>query len=109
MAKYMLIYRGDATDPADMTQDQRDAEMALWAKWMEGVGSAMVDMGTPFGAGAAVVDDGSSGSAVSSSGYTVIEAASMDDARSMCQEHPYLREGKGNYAIDIYEMLPVPM
>jgi hypothetical protein len=33
----------------------------------------------------------------------------MDGARALADGHPYLSEGEGNYAIDIYELLPLPL
>ena len=109
MAKFMMVYKGEATDMADMTPEQGAAVMAAWGVWMEAVGSALVDVGTPFGPGSTVVDDGSSGSASSLTGYTIVEADDMAGAQSLANGHPYLSEGKGNYSVDIFELLPVPM
>jgi hypothetical protein len=32
----------------------------------------------------------------------------MNSARALADGHPYLSEGKGDYAIDIFELMPVP-
>jgi hypothetical protein len=56
-----------------------------------------------------VLDNGSAGTPVSMSGYSIVEADSLDAARALTNGHPYLSDNDGNYAIDIYEMLPVPM
>ncbi len=109
MTKFIMIYKGEATDMSDMTEEQGKAVMAKWATWMEGVGSALTDIGAPMGPGTSVVDDGSSGTAVSLSGYSIVEAADMGAARKLTDGHPYLSEGKGNYSVEIYELLPVPM
>ena len=109
MAKYMMVYKGEATDMADMTPEQGQAVMAAWGVWMEKVGPALVDIGTPFGPGTSVVDDGTTGTAASASGYSILEAPDMAAAQALADGHPYLSDGKGNYAIDIYELLPVPM
>lgn len=108
MAQYMMIYKGEATDMADMTPEQGAEVMAKWMAWMEKVGDALDDVGTPFGAGSSVVDDGSSASAGSMTGYSIITADTMEGARALADGHPYLSEGLGNYAIDIYELMPVP-
>lgn len=108
MAKYMIVYKGEATDMAEMSPDQVQEVMGKWQAWMEGVGPAMVDMGQPFGESASVVDDGSEGSANAYSGYSVIEADSLASAKALTNGHPYLSEGSGNYAIDIFEMMPAP-
>ncbi|MEA3511159.1 MAG: YciI family protein [Actinomycetota bacterium] len=108
MAQFMIVYKGDATDMAEMTEEEMQAVMMKWAAWMEGVGSALADVGAPFGPSSSIVDDGSPGTAVSLTGYSILEADSMDAARALADDHPFLSEGKGNYAIDLYEMMPVP-
>lgn len=109
MPKFMMVYKGNATDSADMTEEQRNAVMVAWAAWMEGVGPALSDVGTPFGPGASMVDDGTPGTAVALSGYSIVEADDMSAAQQLAEDHPFLSEGKGDFAIDVYEMMPVPM
>ncbi len=109
MPNYMIVYKGEATDPSQMSEEDAAAVMEKWGAWMQKVGSALVDISTPLGGGTSVVDDGSSASATSLSGYSVVQADDMDGAVALVDGHPYLSEGKGNFAIDIYEMLPVPM
>ena len=109
MSQYILVYKGEATDMADMTPEEGMEIMAKWGVWMEKVGSALTDIGAPFGPGSSVVDDGSSGSPTAMTGYSIIEAADMAEAQGLCDQHPYLSEGNGNFAIDIFELMPVPM
>ena len=109
MPKFMMVYKGEETDMSEMTPEQGAEVMAKWGAWMGKVGSALVDVGTPFGAGHSIVDDGTTGTAVSLSGYSIVEAASIDAASGFADGNPYLSEGKGDYAIDIYELMPVPM
>jgi hypothetical protein len=42
-------------------------------------------------------------------GYSIVEAADMAAARQLADGHPYLSEGLGNFAIDLYELMPVPV
>ena len=109
MARFMLIYKGEATDMSDMSEEQANAVMEKWAVWMGNVGSALNDIGTPFGPGSSVVDDGSSGTANSLTGYSIVEADDSAGAAALADGHPYLSEGSGNFAIDIYELMPVPV
>jgi hypothetical protein len=109
MPRFMLVYKGEATDMSDMTEEQAKEVMAKWGVWMKRVGPALSDIGTPFGPGTSLVDDGTIGSAVSLTGYSIVEAADMAEAQSLATGHPYLSEGKGDYAIDIYELMPVPL
>jgi hypothetical protein len=55
MAKFIYLYRGQAPD---LTPEQGAERMAAFAAWMEKLGGALVDPGSPFGAGTSVVDDG---------------------------------------------------
>ncbi|MDA0257014.1 MAG: hypothetical protein O3C25_04640 [Chloroflexi bacterium] len=108
MPRFMLVYKGEATDMSEMTPEQGAAVMAQWGVWMGKVGSALSDVGAPFGPGAAVVDDGSSGAAAAASGYSIVEANDMAGAKALTAGHPYLTDGKGAFAIDIFELMPVP-
>lgn len=109
MAKFMMIYKGEATDMSDMSQEQMQAVMEKWAIWMGNVGEALSDIGTPFGPGSSVIDDGSSGTAASLTGYSIVEADDIAGAAALADGHPYLSDGAGSFAIDIYELLPVPV
>lgn len=109
MPNFMMVYKGQATDMADMSEEEGAAVMAKWGVWMEKVGSALSDIGTPFGPGTSVVDDGSSGTALSLTGYSIVEASDMAAAKALADGHPYLSEGKGDFAVDIFEMMPVPL
>jgi hypothetical protein len=108
MPKFILIYKGEATDMSDMTPEEGAAVLAKWGAWMEKLGSALDDIGSPFGPGTSVLDNGDTGTAASLTGYSIVEAADMGAARSLADGHPYLSDNDGLFAIDIYELLPVP-
>lgn len=108
MSRFMMVYKGEATDMSEMSEQESAEVMAKWGAWMQKVGAAVTDLGSPFGPGVSVVDDGSTGTAVSLTGFSIVEADDMDAARALTDGHPYLSEGKGDFAIDMYEMLPVP-
>lgn len=108
MSKYIMIYKGEATDTADMTEEQAGEVMAKWGAWIGTVGSALVDVGSPFGEGLSAVDDGSTATPASLSGYSIVEAESLAAAKGLANGHPYLSEGAGNFAIEIFELAPVP-
>jgi hypothetical protein len=105
----MFVYKGPATDMENMSEEQSKAVMDAWKQWMENVGSSLVDIGQPMANGASLVDDGSSGTAELLNGYSIVEADSLEGAKSLADGHPFLSEGEGNFAIDIFELMPVPM
>ncbi len=37
-----------------------------------------------------------------------MEAADLAAAQALIAGHPHLSEGKGNFAIDVFELMPVP-
>ena len=104
-----MVYKGEATDMSEMTEEEAGEVMAKWGAWIERVGPALSDIGTPFGPGTSLVDDGTTGTAISLTGYSIVEADDVDGARQLADGHPYLSEGKGDYAIDLFELMPVPV
>src|ERR687895_475801 len=106
MSRYMLIYNGKATDPSQMSAEDAAKVMDGWRTWVGEDGSALADVGTPFGHGTSLVDDGSRAEAIELSGYSIVEAGSREEAGRLAESHPFLSEGKGNYAIEVFEMLP---
>ncbi|PIR69739.1 MAG: hypothetical protein COU47_01490 [Candidatus Niyogibacteria bacterium CG10_big_fil_rev_8_21_14_0_10_46_36] len=109
MKKFILLYKGPATDMKDMSEESSKAVMAKWGDWMGKVGSAMVDVGQPMvKQGVSVVDDGSTGTPAELNGYTIIQAEDMNDAQALVDGHPFLSDKTGKFSVDIYELMPVP-
>ena len=95
MAKFVLIYSGGGGMGASPEEQQRI--MDEWGVWYGKLGAAIVDGGAPFGAsknlqGAGSIADGPLGDAPAT-GYTVIEADSLDTAAAACADHPHLNHG----------------
>ena len=109
MAKYIYVYKGPATDMQEMSEEQSRKVLDAWNEWIKKTGKALVDVGQPMAKGFSKVDDGTDGSPALLNGYSIVEAANMVEARKLADGHPFLSEGKGNFSIDIYELLPLPM
>jgi hypothetical protein len=109
MSKYLLLYRGPATPMAEFTPEQSAEQMAAWGDWLGRVGKSMVDAGAPFGERTAVGDDGSSRTPSDQNGYSIVEADSLDGARSLLIGHPFLSEGKGKFSVEVFELTPMSM
>src|SRR5205823_11210289 len=60
MAKFIYLYRGPTPD---LTPEQGAERMAAFTAWMEKLGPALTDGGSPFGASASVRDDGTEATA----------------------------------------------
>ena len=107
MSKFIYLYRGPATPMEDFTEEQGAEQLKAWTDWGERTGSSLTDFGSPFGARTAVADDGSSPAPTDLNGYTIVEEDSLDAARALADKHPFLTEGKGRFAVEIFELVPM--
>lgn len=108
MPQYMMIYKGEATDMADMTEEQGAEVLSKWQSWMGKVGGSLTDVGSPFGPGRSIADNGSIRDAIGLTGYSIVEADNLEDATALTDGHPYLSEGQGNYSVELFELMPAP-
>lgn len=108
MTKYLFVYHAP-TQPEDAQPDpsEMEAVMGQWMSWAGRVGEGMVDFGTPLGGGMNVSPEGTSPSSREVAGYTLIEAADMDAALALAQEHPHLTM-PGGCTIEVHEAQPIP-
>jgi hypothetical protein len=102
MAKFIYLYRGQTPD---LTPEQGAERMAAFGPWIEKVGAALVDGGSPFGASASVRDDGREGSAGELIGYNIVEAAGLAAAKALTEGLPFLAGRDGSCAVEIFELL----
>src|SRR5438034_5905575 len=104
MAKYLLLYRGGEMPK---TEAEQGAVMKAWDAWFHEPGSAVADGGNPFtpGASKAIAADGAVSDAKSNaSGYSVLEADSLDHATTLAKGCPVLQ---GGASIEVYETFEV--
>lgn len=93
MAKYVFVYHGGTvpTNPAE-AKAVHDA----WGAWFGSLGAAVIDGGNPVGKSYTVRSDGSllhGGGANPASGYSLVEASSVEDAHQKAAGCPILRAG----------------
>ena len=100
MSKYLLVYQGKV-DPSTQSAPTEES-MQRWTSWGNKVGSQLTDFGAPTGARTRV---GGSGDALPITGYTIVEAGSLDDARVLCDAHPFLEDAPADFSIDVYELM----
>lgn len=94
MAKFLVLYTGGTGMAA--TPEEQEQIMAEWGAWYGGLGEAVVDGGAPFGPAKNVTADGTDDGPLGdmpATGYTVIEADSLDAATAMCSAHPHIGHG----------------
>lgn len=100
MTDYLLLYSGGSMPESEAEQA---AVMEAWNAWMAALGPALKDGGNPFAPGAAktIAADGSirdgDGTA---SGYSIINADSLDAATDLAKGCPVLQ---GGATVTVYE------
>jgi len=105
MAKYLLLYSGGSMPE---TEDETARVMKAWEVWYTGLGQAVVDPGNPISpmaksvASNGKISDGPAGSMAS--GYTILQAGSLDEAARMAQGCPVLL---GGGEISVFETFDV--
>lgn len=93
MAKYLFVYHGGGhpSDPAEVKK-----VMDAWGAWFGSMGAAVIDGGNPTGPSSTVHANGSvsSGGGVNpATGYSLIEASSLEDAVKKAKACPLLAAG----------------
>ena len=92
MKRFMLLYCGFEKPTPEI--------MEAWGKWFESVADKTVDQGG-FSAALEISHSGSKNLPMgmdSITGYSIIEAASLDDAEKTAQDNPFIA------SIRIYEI-----
>jgi hypothetical protein len=103
MSKFLYLYRG----PVTMDGPPDPEVLAAWNTWIEKTGPALVDVGAPVAPRTAVVDDGSTREPSDQNGYSIVEAPDLEAAKALLDNHPFLREGKGRFAVEIFDVIPM--
>ncbi|HYM50436.1 MAG TPA: hypothetical protein VET65_07650 [Candidatus Limnocylindrales bacterium] len=101
MAKYVLLYSGGQMG---VTPAEQQKQMQAWGAWFGKLGTAVVDNGNPFSDKAKTVapdgrvKEGPAGQRAT--GYSIVEASSVDQAAELAKGCPVLQSGG---TITVYE------
>jgi len=93
MAKYVFAYHG-GSQPRNPEEAKK--VMDAWGSWFGALGAAVIDGGNPVGKSSTVKSDGSlseGGGPNPVSGYSLIEASSLEDAHRKARGCPLLKAG----------------
>jgi hypothetical protein len=96
MAKYLFVYHNPSAGAPPPSADERKRVMDAWGAWFGSLGSAVIDGGNPVGKSSTVKADGSlaaGGGSNPASGYSLIEASSLEDAHKKAKGCPLLKAG----------------
>jgi hypothetical protein len=90
MAKYLFVYHGGENPK---TEEEVAEVLDAWGSWFGTMGAAVIDGGNPVGQSYTINGDGSvtdSGGANPATGYSLIEASDLDDAKAKARGCPIL-------------------
>ncbi len=105
MAQYIMTYLG-GEPPASPEEGQR--HFARYMEWLGSLGDAAVSPANPLKDTSTVNPDGSveAGGSSGMSGYTIVEAESMEAALAMAKSCPFLEIGG---SLEVSELVEMPM
>jgi len=106
MANFLLLYHGGGMPE---TEAEQAKVLQAWTAWYNKLGSAVVDHGNPFtpmaknvNSSGAVGDGPVDGMA---SGYTILEAGSLDEAAKFAQTCPVLASGAKISVFEVFNVM----
>ncbi len=104
MAKYLLLFSGGRMPEGEAEQA---TVMKAWEGWFTELGPAVADQGNPFTSDAKRISSGGSVSdtPASASGYSVIEADSLDLATKLASGCPVLKGGADITVFETFEVM----
>ncbi len=112
MKKFIVIYHAPISALEQMQNNSpEDAQkgMDLWMQWAQKCGDHLVDLGAPLAGGQKLNSDGSyDESQREVCGYSILQAASMDHAKELLQDHPHLAGWHTACEIEVHEAMPLP-
>jgi hypothetical protein len=113
MEKFLITYHVSAEamqqQMANSSPEEKAKGMEARMQWAQRVGNKMADMGAPLINGQSVGVDGSfRNSDKQVSGYSIIMADNLEEARSLVKGHPHLAGWNPEATIEVHESMPLP-
>jgi hypothetical protein len=83
--------------------------MEAWVLWAQKCGKKLVDFGWPLINGQELTPDGGTrNSGKNVTGYSILQAETMEDAKLLLRGHPHLAWNP-SCSIEVHETLPLPV
>lgn len=109
MNKFLVLYHAPVSvmeQMASSTPQQMQAVMNAWMGWAKKAGNAVVDLGLPLGAGKTITQASVKDSQSSVSGFSILQADSVDALSGLLKEHPHLQ--MPGASIEVFESVRPP-
>ncbi len=111
MKKYIALYLAPVSAMEQMMKnsspEDRKKGMEAWMGWAKGLGSSMVELGTPLGHNKKVTPEGVSDTKNDVCGYSIVEAESHDAATEFFKNSPHLQIPGAS--VDVLECMSMNM
>ena len=92
----------------DLCPEDLAEGMKAWMQWAQRCGDKLVDLGAPLMNGKQLNPDGTSqNSEKEVSGYSILQAENMEEAKSLLKGHPHLN-WNAYCTIEVHETMPLP-
>lgn len=103
MAKYLFVYHGGKPPQG---KEEMAQVMDAWGRWFGSMGADVIDGGNPVGKSTTVNGTGvvGNGGANPASGYSLIEASTLDDAIAKAKACPILTSGGSVELAEAHDM-----
>lgn len=109
MNKFLVLYHAPVSvmeQMANATPEQMKAGMDAWMAWAKKADSAVVDLGLPLGAGKTIDQAAIKDNSSSLSGFSILQADSVDALTGLLKEHPHLQ--MPGASIQVFESMRPP-
>ncbi len=106
--RYMALYMAPAAVIAEMmkmSEADGKKEMAAWMAWDAANKAAIVDIGSPLGKTKTVTTSGTADTHNEVTGYSIVEADSLDAAAKLFAGHPHLNHAGTRIEVVAYVKL----
>ena len=105
MTEYVIVYLGG--NPPESAEEGKK-HFARYMQWLSSLGDAVISPANPLKDTRTIHPDGrvTSGGSTTMSGYTIVEAESMDSALDMAKTCPFLDVGG---SLEISERVDMPL
>ena len=111
MKKFIVLYQAKPELMQQMSQSTPEEQakgMEEWMNWAKKCGDKLVDLGAPLTNAMKILPDGKSSTGNNDvAGYSVLQASSLDEAKSLLKGHPHLT-WDASCSIEIHETMPIP-
>lgn len=101
VAKFVLLYSGH--EGMGNSPEEAEALGMAWMAWYRDLGDGILDPGGPLGPSVAIAADGSTERAAPVTGYLIISADTLSEARDKAAGCPVLSDGG---TIEVHEAVP---